>query len=166
MSDAAALGLERLGGLLLLAACFIVPCIVFVLVRRRIKTWPGLRRGLATAGLSLGLVLASAAGLVFTVCAYPGAPGHGAKARAGYHRSAAVQHALDAYHAQTGVWPDDLAMLTPRWLADTVLTTAPVEWRYKLAPRGYELSFWYTGPGSNTCTFASETGRWQCSGLF
>jgi hypothetical protein len=97
------------------------------------------------------------------------APGVGPKADAGYQHAAPVIEALNAFYAARHVYPESLRQLVPEFLPDSALQRPP-DWnwqrdlRYSGQPNAFELSFWYAGPGSNTCTYTSEAGQWKCGG--
>lgn len=91
-------------------------------------------------------------------------PGHGAAAERRYAQAQPIIDALTAYHKATGQYPDRLGTIVPTYLDSAALRT-PVEYS-KLQPNDYELSFRYTGPGSNRCAFRASASRWSCSGLY
>lgn len=64
----------------------------------------------------------------------------------------------------TGRYPDRLGALVPTYLDSAALRT-PLEYS-KIEPSGYELSFRYTGPGSNRCAVRASASKWSCSGLY
>jgi hypothetical protein len=108
--------------------------------------------------------------IVLTLVACWPAPGKGPNADAGYQHAAPVIAALEQFHAAHGSYPDSLRQLVPNFLPDSALQSPP-DWsamralHYRLSVDSYELSFWYSGPGSNTCTYTPESRRWRCSGL-
>ena len=112
----------------------------------------------------------AAVGMAFALAACD-PPGKGPKAERGYRRSAPVIAALDRYHAEHGQYPDSLRMLVPGFLPDSALRLPEREpERYPLeygrTREGYDLTFRYTGPGMNDCTWHADTRKWACSGRF
>jgi hypothetical protein len=68
-----------------------------------------------------------------------------------------------------GIYPTALPELAPEYLSESILAAAGEPdsqhaLRYRSHEQSYELDFWYEGPGSNTCTYASEAKKWECSG--
>ena len=109
-------------------------------------------------GLFLVLLL-----LFVLMCATGEKPGEGPEAAAGYRWGEPIVAALETYHRDHGRYPDSLSVLTPRYVAKEVLTLPPpvAGPGYQLDRRGgYSLSFFYTGPASNTCTYTPAKRRW------
>lgn len=110
--------------------------------------------------------MAPAALLLLAACPKPG---EGPKAERGYRRAAPVIQALARYHASRGDYPDSLGLLAPRWIAASALA-APVQpeypFEYTHTYQGYLLTFRYTGPGMNECTYSQPPGTWKCGGHF
>ena len=92
-------------------------------------------------------------------------PGVGEKAERGYSACAPIITALEQVHAQTGEYPDVLAELVPAYIAEipTEVNQEPIT--YSKTGESYSLSFYYTGPGMNACTYTPED-RWDCSGAY
>jgi len=91
-------------------------------------------------------------------------PGEGCKADAGYRRAAPVIAALARYHQARGSYPATLHELTPDWLA-----APPQSLQYVRREDRYQLTFSYTGPGVNHCTYDPGTTApkpWQCRGYY
>ncbi len=105
-----------------------------------------------------------AALLLLAACAKPG---EGAKADAGYKLAAPVIDALQTYHALEGRYPAALDALVPVYLDTLPRETVTGPLQYKLASdgSGYELSFRYTGPGMNVCTYKPDAS-WRCYGYY
>jgi hypothetical protein len=97
------------------------------------------------------------------------APGEGPKAERGYRRAAPVIAALARFRGETGAYPESLAQLAPRWIAAGALEP-PVQpawpFEYQRTYDGYLLTFRYSGPGMNDCTYAQPPGKWRCGGRF
>ena len=96
--------------------------------------------------------------------------GEGAKAEAGYRRAAPVIAALERYQRERGAYPDTLAILPTEWMpAQDKDSPAGPPLRYVRSGERYELSFSYTGPGINRCTYAPSSdapARWHCGGYY
>jgi hypothetical protein len=95
-------------------------------------------------------------------------PGRGPRAARGYRLAAPVIDALERHHQAHGAYPDSLPRLVPAFLPDSALrgpqTGYPLE--YRRTPDGYELTFRYTGPGMNHCTWTPRTRVWDSGGHF
>jgi hypothetical protein len=104
-------------------------------------------------------------------CVFQDPPGQGPKALLGYRTAEPVIAALNVYHTDSGAYPPRLEQLVPQYLAESTLAAPPgwtnVNWpKYSLTSEGYALGFWYSGPGSNTCTYGSATAAWACRGAY
>jgi hypothetical protein len=113
-----------------------------------------------TNQLSLLAVLVSA----FLIGCPP--PGKGAKAERGYRRAEPVVAALEKFHVDHGAYPADRSELVPAYLtADQLATPTRTHENYPLEYRrvgeDYELSFHYTGPGTNICVYGPPK-EWKC----
>jgi hypothetical protein len=117
----------------------------------------------ATAGTLVAPVL-----LFVAMCSPP--PGRGAASEAWYRRAQPAIDALQNYHENLRHYPASLSALTPHYLSTSALAElrsgADDPIRYKADSVGYELTFHYYGPGSNSCTYRSTASAWQCRGLF
>ncbi len=95
-------------------------------------------------------------------------PGKGPRAERGYRQAAPVIDALERFHQARGAYPDSLPQLVPAFLADSALREPhpghPFE--YARTAAGYALTFRYTGPGMNRCSWTAESRAWQCSGYY
>jgi hypothetical protein len=134
------------------------------------KRKPNLRRmlivlGLAVAGTASLLVCLMAGLFAYLMLRGSEAPGEGAKAEQGYRACQPIIAALQAYHDKEGVYPATLDALVPDYLGD--VAQAANEWpiEYRLTDTSYSLSFSYTGPGMNHCTYTPEAG-WYCYGYY
>jgi hypothetical protein len=109
------------------------------------------------------------AGFAFlSACA---APGEGVKAKSGYAAAAPVIKALEAYHQANAGYPASLDKLVPAFIAgDRLAATMPDgkvrPLEYRQVANGYELSFSYTGPGTNQCVYRASTEGWKCYGAY
>ena len=104
--------------------------------------------------------------LVPSACTFPG---EGPKALAGFKASAAIIHGLGEYHSKNATYPDTLQLLVPTFLTSDQLTPPRDITGYDYRREegaGFTFGFKYTGPGANTCTFASSSRSWHCSGLY
>ncbi|UPG89486.1 hypothetical protein L2Y96_19130 [Luteibacter aegosomaticola] len=113
-------------------------------------------------------VLLLAGFALLSACA---APGEGAKAKSGYAAAAPVIKALEAYHQANAVYPASLDMLVPTFIAgDRLAATMPdkkaTPFAYRQVANGYELSFSYTGTGTNQCVYRANTEGWKCYGAY
>jgi hypothetical protein len=104
---------------------------------------------------------------LITACIFGPAPGKGGKADRGYRLSAPVIEALTQFRKDSAYYPDSLSHLAPRYLPAAALEP-PQGWtaqnwpRYQSKGTSFVLSFWYSGPGSNTCYYSSQASVWQC----
>jgi hypothetical protein len=99
------------------------------------------------------------------------APGEGRTADRGLLRAEAVLQALERFEERNGAYPQTLEALVPEYIdldSAEVRVAAQREYplEYTRMSEGFELSFDYTGPGMNTCTFSSTEGEWFCRGHF
>lgn len=104
------------------------------------------------------------------------APGKGYKAEAGYRRAHPVIAAIDRYRQERGSYPDSLSQLPADWLPPPDSSGPPARGLvYKNHGERYELTFSYTGPGVNHCTYdsagsddsaARAATRWRCRGYY
>jgi len=97
-------------------------------------------------------------------------PGWGAKAQRGYQRADPLVVALEQYRRDHATYPGKLSNLIPTYMSADALRPpdSPQEhwpFAYAKVDGEYELSFNYTGPGMNTCTYRPSTG-WKCHGAF
>ena len=95
-------------------------------------------------------------------------PGKGPRAERGYRAAEPVIQALERYRTERGAYPDSLPQLVPAFLASAALAepNAGHPLRYERTADGYALTFRYTGPGMNECTWTPTSRRWDCSGYF
>jgi hypothetical protein len=100
-------------------------------------------------------------GLCLTGC-FSTPLGEGWKARAGYRDSAPVILALERFHEDHKHYPDDLNGLVPDYLK--LLPTR--RFGYHRDGDSFWLSFSYTGPGMNDCTYDSKTQTWHSRGYY
>ena len=106
--------------------------------------------------------------VLLTSCA---SPGEGAKAKSGYSAAAPVIAALDAYHGANAAYPSSLNELVPKFITSNDLNVVfpdkkATTFKYRRVYDGYELSFAYTGPGTNQCVYREKTKTWQCYGAY
>ncbi|HTV83820.1 MAG TPA: hypothetical protein VME63_00325 [Dyella sp.] len=106
--------------------------------------------------------------VIFSACV---APGDGVKAKSGYAAAAPVIKALDAYHQVNDAYPSSLNQLVPKFIAgDRLVATTPdrkvTPFKYRQVDNGYELSFSYTGPGTNQCVYRESAKAWKCYGAY
>jgi hypothetical protein len=108
--------------------------------------------------------------LVAVLCACT-APGKGVKAESGYDAAAPVIAALEDYRQSNHAYPQSLDLLVPKFLSGEKLiaklaggTKEP--FKYRLTGTSYELSFSYTGPGTNQCVYRESAKAWQCYGAY
>lgn len=95
-------------------------------------------------------------------------PGKGPRAERGYRFATPVINALDRHFQAHAAYPDSLPQLIPAYLPASALR-APQEgypFEYRRTPDGYALTFRYTGPGMNKCTWTPVRRSWHCSGHF
>jgi hypothetical protein len=96
-------------------------------------------------------------------------PGKGRRAEAEYRRSEPVLEALERFHAARGAYPGRLEELVPAFLTAGALAAPagaePLEYG-RLRDDAFLLTFRYSGPGRNECTWTSATPRWRCRGYF
>lgn len=95
-------------------------------------------------------------------------PGKGPRAERGYEAAAPVIDALERHLQERGAYPDSLPQLVPAFLPDSALREPHPGYplRYRRTPDGYALTFRYTGPGMNECTWTPRSREWDCSGYF
>jgi len=168
LSDASALARERGIGLALFGVAVLGPWVLFLLIIARTKT-----KRFRVFGLGIVPVLViSFAGLLMTVCWYPGPPGVGARASAGKRRSAPVLAALAEYKKREGAYPHTLASLVPVFLPDTTLPAIdrflgyPLEYTVSPDLHRFTIQFRYVGPGMNECAWSDTSSTWHCGGYF
>ena len=93
-------------------------------------------------------------------------PGVGKKAEMGYKLSEPVIAALEQYKADHGTYPKTLEELVPDYLSTVPVSTDGVDFSYSSTGESCSLSFHYTGPGMNSCTYKPETKDWRCYGAY
>jgi len=95
-------------------------------------------------------------------------PGEGPKAESGYRFCTPIIAGLEDFRRAHAVYPDSLEQLQidsvrrrlmPRYVED-------IGYLVDSAKAGYELSFYYSGPGRNVCTYTSGAKAWQCHGYY
>lgn len=102
------------------------------------------------------------------LCAGCPAPGEGKKAEAGYRSAAPLLEALSRYRGEHGRYPDALAQLPGGYVP---ATEAPAL-SYQRQGEHFVLTFSYSGPGMNRCTYRSDSAAtnarsaWRCSGYY
>lgn len=108
-------------------------------------------------------LLALAACNLFSTTEEP--PGVGEKAERGYAVCDPIIASLEQYKAEKGAYPDLLTELVPDYLPEipTEVNDQPIN--YTKSDESYSLSFYYIGPGMNTCTYTPED-KWKCSGAY
>ena len=116
--------------------------------------------------MSIAKNLLIAGVVILSACA---APGEGVKAKSGYAAAAPVITALEAYRQANAAYPSSLNQLVPKYIAaDRLTATIPdnkvMPFKYRQVDSGYELSFSYTGPGTNQCVYRESTKAWKCYG--
>jgi hypothetical protein len=168
LSDASAIARERAIGLALFGIAVLGPWALLVLLIARSKS-----KRLRVFGLGIVPVLvASFAGMIMTVCWYPGPPGVGALASTGKRRSVPVLAALAEYKKREGAYPYTLASLVPGFLPDSTLPAIdhflgyPLEYTVSTDRHEFVLQFRYVGPGMNECAWADTSSAWHCGGYF
>ncbi len=108
----------------------------------------------------------------FAIVAACSNPGEGASADLGRQQAAQIVSAIAAYRAESNALPATLEALVPRHLARADLalvsgsgTAYPYEY-HVTSIDSFELTFRYSGPGMNRCTFESRQGSWHCEGYY
>ena len=120
--------------------------------------------------LRISMLLTLAAASLSTGGCY--APGEGRVAHFGRMRGAQLIRGIESYHLENARYPKSLNELTPRYLSrnDLIkLLSSPPKFDYiSNSPESYELTFSYTGPGINTCSYVAEKvdAVWSCSGHY
>lgn len=96
------------------------------------------------------------------------APGAGPRAERGYRFGAPVIDALERHLQARGTYPDSLPQLVPAFLPASALREPQpgYPFQYRRTPDGYALTFRYTGPGMNHCTWTPRSRKWDCGGYF
>jgi len=139
--------------------------------------------------LTAQLLIGGLALYMTSCCCFGPAPGKGRKARAGFRAAAPVILALERFHKSHGQYPATLDELVPTYLPDTTAllvrgkvkplhsphaaaTASPqgnsllgVFWYHQTGDT-YDLSFQYTGPGMNSCSYDPKTKTWLSSGYY
>lgn len=92
-------------------------------------------------------------------------PGVGEKAEKGYAACAPVIAALENYKESNGAYPNSLAELVPDYISAVPTEVNDIPITYEKVDESYTLSFGYTGPGMNRCTYSPEE-NWHCSGAY
>ena len=111
-------------------------------------------------------------------------PGKGRKAEAGYRAAAPIIAALDKFHNERGNYPTNLIELVPTFLPNSkallyrggfepihsprtdAMEVEDREFIYRPHKDSFSLTFGYTGPGMNTCSYDSKTEKWSASGYY
>ncbi len=93
-------------------------------------------------------------------------PGVGEKAEKGYAASKPVIAALEKYRNDHGAYPESLTELVPDYLPAAPTKTEDLDFFYSSTGDSYQFSFYYIGPGMNSCTFTPESKEWDCSGAY
>jgi len=108
----------------------------------------------------------------FTIVTACSSPGEGASADLGRQQAARIVSAIAAYKAESNALPATLEALVPGHLARADLalvsgagTAYPYEY-HVTSIDSFELTFRYSGPGINRCTFESRRGSWHCEGYY
>lgn len=105
--------------------------------------------------------------LILTACKFftPEPPGVGEKAEYGYAALDPIIKALEQYRADKGAYPEAIEELSPEYLSEipTEVNDQPIS--YTKAGKSFSVTFHYTGPGMNTCTYTPEN-KWHCSGAY
>jgi hypothetical protein len=104
--------------------------------------------------------------LMFASVACGTSPGEGEKAEKGYELGTTILDALMEYYSDHGDYPDSLASLVPDYLDQIPTDPTIYRFEYHHGVGTFSLSFYYYGPGANTCTFILESHKWECSGYF
>ena len=129
----------------------------------------GLLRAVIKALVVLGISFLAVIALMVMMCATAEKPGEGPTAAAGYRWGAPVIAALEDYRRDHRRYPDNLSTLSPLYLAANALAPPrplPISISYRVDSVGYSLTFFYTGPASNHCTYTPSQARWRCSGAW
>ena len=89
------------------------------------------------------------------------APASSASVAGGYEAAAPVIAALEAYRQSNHAYPQSLDLLAPKFLSGEKLIAklaggTEVPFKYRLTGTSYELSFSYTGPGTNQCVYRAS----------
>lgn len=98
------------------------------------------------------------------------APGEGVAAAKSFRELAVVIQAVEKYKADNGTYPGELARLVPKYLPSLPDMSnknrkSNVAYFSKENGTGFELSFSYSGPGTNHCTYSFPKG-WVCHGAY
>ncbi|MCH9680652.1 MAG: hypothetical protein K0V04_04390 [Deltaproteobacteria bacterium] len=94
------------------------------------------------------------------------APGQGRKARQGYAQAESIIVGLDGYREDNGQYPGRLVDLVPKYIPIVPMSAQGKDFQYIGNGDSYMLSFVYTGPGLNHCTYPSQRRAWTCGGMF
>ena len=99
-------------------------------------------------------------------CGQP--PGKGRRANAGYRAAEPVIVALNSYYRDRKAYPGALADLTPQYLDSipSIFTDSPQNPTYEATDSTYTLTFRYTGPGMNECSYSPSGKDWICHGYY
>lgn len=167
-SDEGLIARENILGLALFVVVVLGPplALVWLVIRNA-----GRRLLVAIVG-ALPTIAVMFAGLVFSICHYPGPPGEGAEGVIGKRHGTKIVAALTTFHDREGRYPAELRELVPSALGDSTLTVFPELLKYPLeylpAPdrSGFQLTFRYTGPGMNFCRWSDTAPSWRCGGYF
>lgn len=109
------------------------------------------------------LPLVSSCGLFFSC-----APYKCREAQEGRLLYAPVVAALENFREQNGTYPGSLSDLVPAFIDAIPVSHSedgPTQLEYSLSPTAYVLSFSYSGPGINYCTY-TPADNWSCDGHY
>ncbi len=94
-------------------------------------------------------------------------PGEGKKAEKGYKICNTIIIALDSCYKENTVYPDSLSFLVPDYMkaipADDNIQS--LEYTVSNLKDSFSLTFTYTAPGVNRCTYTQEK-KWKCNGYY
>jgi len=95
-------------------------------------------------------------------------PGKGEKAEKGYALCEQIIGELEGFREAQRKYPDSLGVVLSH-LPDQrrmVAKEYQVTYRPSDSARSFSLTFTYTGPGVNHCTYSSATKKWECHGYY
>jgi hypothetical protein len=137
-----------------------------------LSSYQAVRALLKAIGVAIGAVgiaLLAVVLLFVLMCSTGEKPGEGPNAAAGYHWGEPLIAALEVYRHDHSRYPDSLEALAPHYVARAALTPPPPlpgQVAYQRDAAGYSLTFFYTGPASNHCTYTPRRRRWDCYGAW